>query len=140
MIWQRTTRDRERLAGVHPDLVRVVEAACAAGAPRFMVLEGLRTLERQRHLLQQGATKTLRSRHLTGHAVDIAPLQAGKPSWHWPHYHTLAPFMKAAAEQEGVAIEWGGDWNGQNGEPNFPDGPHWQLPWKAYPIQSARTV
>jgi peptidoglycan L-alanyl-D-glutamate endopeptidase CwlK len=48
--------------------------------------------------------------------------------------------MKAAAEQEGVAIEWGGDWNGQNGEPNFPDGPHWQLPWKAYPIQSARTV
>jgi peptidoglycan L-alanyl-D-glutamate endopeptidase CwlK len=67
VIWQRTTRDRERLAGVHPDLVRVVEAACAAGAPRFMVLEGLRTLERQRHLLQPASRPgtgrtTIRSR------------------------------------------------------------------------------
>lgn len=119
-------RDLARLDGVHPELRAVIIRADEVGV-RFMVLEGLRTLERQKLLLKQGATTTLRSRHLTGHAVDIAPIEAGKPSWHWPHYHRLAPVVKAAAEELNVPIEWGGDWLG------FPDGPHWQLPWAEYP-------
>ena len=111
---------------MHPDLVAIVRHTCQIGAPRFLVLEGVRTIERQRQLLKQGATTTLRSRHLTGHAVDLAPLQAGKPSWHWPHYHALAPFIKAAAEELGIAVDWGGDWR------DFPVGPHWQLPLQSY--------
>lgn len=121
-------RDRARLAGVHPDLIAVIERADAVGLVRFMVLEGLRTLARQQMLLNQGATTTLKSRHLTGHAVDIAPLIApGKPSWHWPHYDRLAPIIKAAAEELDVSITWGGDWI------RFRDGPHWELDWKIYP-------
>ena len=54
-------------------------------------------------------------------------LQAGKPSWHWPHYRALAPFVKATAEELKITVEWGGDWL------DFPDGPHWQLPWQSYP-------
>jgi peptidoglycan L-alanyl-D-glutamate endopeptidase CwlK len=117
----------ERLNGVHPDLVRVVKLAITRTPVDFVVLEGLRTKERQAVLFKQGATKTMNSRHLTGHAVDLAPAIGGVVSWDWPLYHKLAPVMKAAAKELGVAITWGGDWT------TFKDGPHWELRRDAYP-------
>lgn len=124
-------KDRERLKGVHPDLVRVVERAAAITDCPFVVLEGKRTLARQKQLLAQGATSTLNSRHLTGHAVDLAPLdKKGQASWSWPLYYPLAKVIKQAAKEENVSLEWGGDWK------KFPDGPHWQLPWKHYPAEA----
>jgi len=120
-------RSLARLEGVHPDLVRVVKKAAAMSPLDFTVLEGLRTLERQKQLSQIGATKTLRSRHLTGHAVDLAPMVGGTVRWDWPLYHRLAKIIKEAAVAENVPIEWGGNWR------TFKDGPHWQLPWKTYP-------
>lgn len=121
-------RDEARLTGLHPDLVRVVRKAAAASPLAFGILEGLRTLDRQRALVARGASKTMNSRHLTGHAVDLAPIgEDGKVSWDWPLYHRLAPALKAAARAENVPIEWGGDWK------RFRDGPHWQLPWGEYP-------
>ena len=120
-------RSLARLEGVHPDLVRVVKKAAAMSPLDFTVLEGLRTLERQKQLSQLGATKTLNSRHLTGHAVDLAPMVGGTVRWDWPLYHRLAKIIKEAAATENVPIEWGGDWR------TFKDGPHWQLPWKTYP-------
>ena len=120
-------RSLARLEGVHPDLVRVVKRAAAMSDLDFTVLEGLRTLDRQRQLFAQKATKTMNSRHLTGHAVDLAPMLGGKVSWDWPLYHRLAKTVKAAAAAEKVPITWGGDWR------TFKDGPHWELPWKAYP-------
>lgn len=119
-----------RLRGVHPDLVAVVRRAAVlcrtAGLP-IVVLEGLRTPERQRALVASGASTTLRSRHLTGHAVDLAPLVDGKVRWDWPAYDRLGPIVKAAAAEQRVPVEWGGDWKG------FRDGPHFQLPWGSYP-------
>lgn len=124
-------KDRERLKGVHPDLVRVVERAAEITDCPFVVLEGKRTLARQKQLLAQGATTTLNSRHLTGHAIDIAPLdKKGQASWSWPLYYPLAKVIKQAAKEENVPLEWGGDWK------KFPDGPHWQLPWKQYPAEA----
>jgi peptidoglycan L-alanyl-D-glutamate endopeptidase CwlK len=120
-------QSRKRLAGVHPDLVKVVEQAARLSPMPFVVLEGLRTKERQAELVKKGASKTMNSRHLTGHAVDCAPLIDGKASWHWPHYHELNVYFVQAAKDVGVPIDWGGDW------PNFADGPHRQLPWKSYP-------
>lgn len=117
----------KRLAGIHPDLRRVMDRALQETPLDFRVIEGLRTLARQRQLVAAGASQTLRSRHLTGHAVDIAPLVAGVIRWDWPAYHRIAPAIKLAAQAEGVPIEWGGDWR------SFPDGPHWQLPWADYP-------
>ena len=120
-------RSRQRLAGVHPDLVKVVERAIQITPVDFTVLEGLRTIQRQQELLASGATTTLKSRHLTGHAVDLGALVGGKVRWDWPLYHKIAAAVKQAAKEVGVPIEWGGDWK------TFKDGPHYQLPWRAYP-------
>ena len=120
-------RSRQRLEGVHPDLVQVVERAIQITPVDFTVLEGLRTIQRQQELLASGATTTLKSRHLTGHAVDLGALVGGKVRWDWPLYHKIAAAVKQAAKEVGVPIEWGGDWK------TFKDGPHYQLPWRAYP-------
>lgn len=121
------TRSLSRLQGVHPDLVRVVKKAAAMSDLDFTVLEGLRTVDRQKQLFAQKATKTMNSRHITGHAVDLAPMIGGKISWDWPLYNRLSKIVKAAAAAEKVSITWGGDWR------TFKDGPHWELPWKQYP-------
>jgi peptidoglycan L-alanyl-D-glutamate endopeptidase CwlK len=120
-------RSLTRLDGVHPDLVRVVKKAAILSDLDFMVLEGLRTVERQKQLVSQGASKTMNSRHITGHAVDLAPMIGGKVRWDWPLYHKLAKVIKAAAADEKVPLQWGGDWRA------FKDGPHWELPWTFYP-------
>jgi len=123
-----TDRCRRRLAGVHPDITRVVERAARDGAMRFIVTEGLRTMDRQAELVRNGKSQTMRSRHLTGHAVDLAVLDdAGAARWDKQAYVDLAAVVKAAAKAEGVNLEWGGDWK------KFFDGPHFQLPWATHP-------
>lgn len=117
-------RSREKLEGVHPDLVKVVERAIEITEQDFTVLEGLRDIERQRELVNTGKSTTMNSRHLTGHAVDIAPWPI---SWDWNYFYPIADAMKQAAEELEVDLEWGGDWK------SFPDGPHYQLSRKAYP-------
>lgn len=120
-------RSRARLRGVHPDLSRVLERAIAITPVDFAVVEGLRTPARQQALVAAGASQTMRSRHLTGHAADIAPYVDGAIRWDWPLFHQIAPAVKQAAAELRVPIEWGGDWRA------FSDGPHWQLPWPEYP-------
>lgn len=120
-----TERDRARLAGVHPDLARVVEAA-RKQVP-FMVVEGLRSRQRQAQLVAEGKSRTMESRHITGHAVDLAPIVDGTVRWDWPPFRPMAAAVKQAAAALGVAIVWGGDWK------SFPDGPHFELDRKVYP-------
>lgn len=120
-----SSRDMQRLAGVHPDLVRVISRAREAAD--FIVTEGLRTEARQRQLVAAGASQTMHSRHLTGHAVDLAALVDGAVRWDWPLYDRLALAVKRAAVEEVVAIVWGGDW------PKFRDGPHFELDRRRYP-------
>jgi peptidoglycan L-alanyl-D-glutamate endopeptidase CwlK len=116
----------KKLEGVHPDLVRVVQRLIDEGV-QFRVVEGVRSLERQRALFAAGASKTMKSRHLTGHAVDLAPVVGRQVRWDWPLFDTLAVAVQAAAKAENVPLEWGGNWS------SFRDGPHWQLPWDKYP-------
>jgi peptidoglycan L-alanyl-D-glutamate endopeptidase CwlK len=120
-------RSQLRLKGVHPDLVRVVEHAIDISAVDFTVLEGLRTPERQKLLRDSGASQTLNSRHITGHAVDLGALVDGEVRWDWPLYHKIAAAMKQAAKDLNVAIVWGGDWR------TFKDGPHFELDRRSYP-------
>jgi peptidoglycan L-alanyl-D-glutamate endopeptidase CwlK len=117
-------RSRDNLEGVHTDLQRVVERAIEITDKDFTVIEGLRDIERQRELVNTGKSTTMNSRHLTGHAVDIAPWPI---SWDWEYFYPIADAMKQAAEELEVDLEWGGDWK------SFPDGPHYQLSRKAYP-------
>lgn len=121
------SRSISRFTGVHPDLVRVVELAITMTEVDFTVLEGLRSLKKQAELVEAGASKTMRSRHLTGHAVDLGAYVAGGVRWDWPLYHQIATAMKEAADELDIRLEWGGDWR------SFKDGPHFQLSWKEYP-------
>ncbi len=127
-----TLADEARLKGLHPDLVRVVRRAAQIADIHFRVGEGLRSKARQEELVKAGASRTMNSRHLTGHAVDLFALVDGKVRWDWPLYHRIAAVMKAAAAAEGVAMDWGGDWR------NLKDGPHYELSWKRYPLPKAK--
>lgn len=126
-------RSEQRLVGVHPDLVRVVRRALELSTVDFAVIEGLRTKKRQAELVKAGASWTMNSRHLTGHAVDIAPFIAGAIRWDWPPFHELAKAMKAAAKELNVPIVWGGDWVWRKPGDAQPDGPHFELNRRNYP-------
>jgi len=125
-------RSEKNLAGVHPQLVAVVRRAAhlleQGGPLAFIVTEGLRTEARQRQLVAAGASRTMNSRHLTGHAVDLAAKVAATVRWDWPLYAQLAGVMKNAALELGVTITWGGDWK------TLKDGPHFEIDPKAYPL------
>lgn len=119
------------MAGVHPDLVRVIVRAQELAPFQLIVTEGLRTVAQQRENIRKGVSWTMNSRHLTGHAVDVAPAVNGKASYSWPLYYKLAPIVKQAAHELGIPVEWGGDWRKNK------DGPHWQLPFKQYPAHKS---
>jgi peptidoglycan L-alanyl-D-glutamate endopeptidase CwlK len=115
------------LAGVHPDLQLVMYHAIVNSPLDFSITEGRRTMDRQKELINAGASMTINSRHLTGHAVDVAVFIGREVRWDWPLYDRLAEHIKATAQKLGIPIEWGGDWK------RFKDGPHYQLPWERYP-------
>lgn len=120
-------RSLQKLKGIHPDLRKVMDRAIATTNIDFAVIDGLRTIEQQKQYVAAGKSKTMKSRHLTGHAVDIAPIVDGKITWDFAAYVKLSKIVKQAAQDVKVKIEWGGDWA------KFRDGPHWQLPWSVYP-------
>jgi peptidoglycan LD-endopeptidase CwlK len=130
------TQGEDKLKGLHPDLVRVIRRA--ARTADFAIVEGVRTLARQRQLVASGASRTLNSRHIPArnglaHAIDIYPVVDDNlvMDWSGGHFARLARLVKATAKAERVPLEWGGDWK------RFRDGPHWQLPWAAYPGDGA---
>lgn len=120
-------RSKTRLKGVHPDLVKVVERAIKISEIDFAVLEGLRTPERQKILVAAGASQTLNSRHITGHAVDLGAWVEDEVRWDWPLYAKINAAMQQASKLVGAPIVWGGGWR------SFKDGPHFELDRKAYP-------
>lgn len=121
-------RSLNSLKGIHPDLRRVIDRALQDSPLDFIVIEGLRSPARQHELVASGASQTLNSRHLTGHAVDLLPIGPdGKAAFAWPLYDQLGPAVKEAAQKEAVAITWGGDWK------SLRDGPHFELDRNAYP-------
>jgi peptidoglycan L-alanyl-D-glutamate endopeptidase CwlK len=131
-----TPRDTERLQGVHPDLIAILEtvfaAQEAAGTPMFVV-QGVRTVAQQQALYAQGRTTpgkivtmkdgiTHPSNHQPhadgfGHAVDCAFVGGDPegPKHDWEAYGT---------KLEAAGLIWGGRWH-------FPhDSPHAELPDK----------
>ena len=120
------SRSLSRLVGVHPDLIKVVEHAITISEIDFTVLEGVRTPERQKVLVEAGASWTMNSRHITGHAVDLGAWVDDRLDWSWPLYAKIAAAMKNAAKDLDIPIVWGGDWKQK-------DGPHFELDRKVYP-------
>ncbi|MDH2997172.1 peptidase M15 [Pasteurellaceae bacterium LFhippo2] len=126
-------RSETNLKGVHKDLVKVARRALELSEIDFTVIEGVRTKARQQQLYKQGATKTMNSRHLTGHAIDIVPYPV---DWNdLEKFGKLAKAMFAAANELKIPIRWGGDWNrnGRSDDEKFYDGPHFELLRAVYP-------
>lgn len=127
-------RSTTNLLGVHPKLAEVAHRALELSSVDFTVTEGLRSVARQRELFNSGASRTLNSRHITGHAVDVAALIDGKVTWNWQEYEDIAKAFKQAATELNVDLEWGGDWK------SFRDGPHFQLSHESYPATPTATA
>lgn len=147
-------KSRRRLYNVHTDLVSVVERAISLTKQDFSVIEGLRSVERQRTLFNKGATKTMNSRHLTGHAVDLMPYpfkgdidKDGIVNFEdWDQYYPVADAMISAAKELDIPLRWGGNWRvkdlrewydgaeqlAKEYPGDFPDGPHFELPRGLY--------
>jgi peptidoglycan LD-endopeptidase CwlK len=137
MSFTLSERDKARLEHVHPDLVAVVRKAAEYATTQFIVVEGLRTIARQKQLVAERKSKTMNSRHIPakngfGHAVDLVIVSGGVAQW--GRGGEVAKWMKQAASDLGTPIEWGGDWTGSW------DKPHFQLPWKSYPGRSAAAL
>jgi len=146
------------LRKVHPDLVTVVKRAIELTPQDFSVHDGIRTIEEQKALVQSGASKTMNSRHITGHAVDLVPYINGKLRWEWEPIYQIADAVRAAAQELEVPIRWGGAWDAdftdtdeapedvligysnrrkKAGKKPFLDGPHFELPRSEYPVVNA---
>lgn len=123
-----------RLKGVDETLVNVVKRAIEISEVDFGVLEGLRTLERQRELYSQGrgnhgkiVTWTMKSRHLEGKAVDLVPYPL---DWNdLEKFDKIAKAMFKAAKEQDVNLRWGADWDmdGNYREKGEYDSPHFEL-------------
>ena len=148
-MFKLSKRSLSRLEGVDERLVEVVKEAITLTKIDFGVTEGLRTIERQKELVAKGASKTMNSKHLTGHAVDLVAYLGSRISWEMNLYDDIADAMKAAAMVNDVSICWGAawtvpditEWDGtmqeatdtyvalrrSQGRRAFIDGPHFQL-------------
>ena len=127
MSFKFSKRRLNNLMGVHEDLIRVCELALKYSKYDFIITVGVRTIERQSELFKTGKSRTMNSRHLTGHAIDIAVLEKpGFVTWDFSYYEIVAEAFMRASKELSVPIAWGGDW------PRFRDGPHFELDRKRY--------
>lgn len=133
-MYKLSQRSLDALAGVHPDLIKVVKRAIETTKQDFLVTEGLRTTQRQQDLYAQGRTKPgsivtkadgvkNKSNHQAksdgyGHAVDLVPYPV---DWNSERkFRDIANAMLLAASELRVKIQWGGNWK-------FTDLPHFEL-------------
>ena len=138
-MYKLSQRSMQNLSGVHPDLIAVVKRAIQITEQDFSVIEGVRNINRQRELVAKGASTTMNSRHLTGHAVDLVPYPV---NWDWEYFYPIADAMITSCKELDIPLRWGGnwavkdlrDWEGNAKELNhsytgsFPDGPHLEIP------------
>ena len=120
------TRSLSNLVGVHEDLQKVMHQSISTSPYDFTITEGLRSPGRQQRMVDEGKSTTLRSRHLTGHAIDLAVLVNGKVIWDLKEYQELAIHIMAVAKELEVPMVWGGSWK------TLVDAVHYELDRRVY--------
>ena len=125
--WQADPRSEKNLATVQPRLQKLgreLLRRLAAEGLTFKVIQGRRTPAEQAALYAKGRTApgpkvtwTLKSRHLTGRAIDLALFQGKNVVWESKHYN------RAGEIGEELGLVWGGRWKGGK-----TDKPHFELP------------
>jgi peptidoglycan L-alanyl-D-glutamate endopeptidase CwlK len=116
MSFRLSQRSLDRLEGVHPEMVAVVERAIQLTEVDFGVTQGVRTLEEQKANVAAGRSQTMRSKHLLqddgfSHAVDVVAYVGSDVSWELNLYDNICDAFKQAAEEVGCSIKWGAAWS-----------------------------
>ena len=112
MAFTLSQRSLGRLDGVNNKLHSVVTTAIGLSNIDFGVTSGLRTQKEQEDLVARGASQSLKSKHLTGEAVDVVAYIGGsRISWELNLYDDIADAFKEASVREGVGIRWGASWH-----------------------------
>lgn len=109
-MYKLSERSLQRLEGVKPEMVDVVKEAIKLTKIDFGVICGMRTEEEQKALVDKGASQTMKSKHLTGDAVDLMAYIDGRATWELNVYDDIADAMKKASEVVRVPIRWGASW------------------------------
>jgi len=111
MGYNLSQRSIDRMDGVDERLVACVKRAIELTEIDFGVTQGLRTIEEQEALVAKGASKTMKSKHIDGLAVDLMAYVNGRGCWELNVYDEIADAMKAAAQELDVPIRWGAAWH-----------------------------
>jgi len=111
MTFKLSRRSLDKLEGVDERLQAVAKQAITLTKTDFGVIQGLRTLDEQKELVAKGASKTMKSLHLEGKALDIMAFVNSRASWELNLYDDLADAIKQAAIIVGVPIRWGAAWH-----------------------------
>lgn len=111
MSYVLSQRSKRELADVHTHLKVIVVEAIKVTPVDFMVFEGHRSLKRQREYVAKGVSRTMKSRHLTGHAVDLVPIVDGQPRWDMGACFKVADAVRWIAQREEIPVKWGGCWD-----------------------------
>lgn len=149
MAYKLSKRSLDNLKGVDERLIEVVQYAIQVSSIDFAVIEGVRTVQRQRELVAKGASQTMKSKHIDGLAVDLMAYIGDRASWELNLYDDIADAMKIGAQHVGVSICWGAAWHLPNiaewdgtmqdamdqyvdlrrsqGKRPFIDGPHFEI-------------
>ncbi len=137
-------RSKQRLSGVNQDMVNVMSHALSISTRDFTIIEGLRSIGRQKELVKEGKSKTLKSRHIHGFAIDLVPYPV---SWEFPDFFPVGDAVIQACKDLDIPLRWGGNWrvrdlrewegsaeelvNAYDG--SFYDLPHFELNSDEYP-------
>lgn len=111
MSFKLSQRSLDKFEGVDERLTRVVKRAIQLTDVDFGVIQGMRTLKEQEALVAKGASKTMKSKHLDGLAVDLMAYVDGRGCWELAVYDNIAEAMQQAATEMDVCIRWGAAWN-----------------------------
>ena len=99
---------------VSVELIQITDKTNIPFAPKAK-----KTIEEQKKLYATGASKTMRSKHLDGEAVDLVAYMNGNVSWELSVYDEIATAMSLAARELDLAIRWGAAWH-------IPDIRYWE--------------
>jgi len=111
MIFVLSKRSLDRLEGVDDRLQEVVRESIGITKVDFGVIEGVRSIARQKRLVNNGASQTMESKHIAGKAVDLLAYADGRASWELNLYDDIAEAIKESARINHLGIRWGGAWN-----------------------------
>lgn len=111
MAFKFSKRSKNKLIGVKQELVDVCNTAIELSSVDFGVTCGVRSVEEQRQLVARGASQTMKSKHITGDAVDVLAYIGSRHSWELNLYDNIADAFKAAAIEHDVTIRWGAAWH-----------------------------